>query len=127
RRNFTELLLASATVRGAIASSPAPPEPAHGRVFSLTVRERQSGIEPSDYGYAPGTLERYGAVGDGVADDTTALTRAIACNDSLTFSPGSTYAVTTIRFPGGRRFFVDFNGATLRGISKLRADCIVRL
>lgn len=126
RRSFTELLLASATMRRAVATSPVPPEPT-GRSFPLTARERKAGVEPSDFSHPAGTPERYGSVGDGVADDTAALTRAIACNDSLTFSPGSTYAVTTIRFPGGRRFFVNFNGASLRGISDVRTDCIVRL
>lgn len=78
----------------------------------------------SSYAHPPGASASYGSIGDGTADETATLTETIACNDSLTISPGSTYAVTTIRSPGGPSFFVDFNGASLRGISKRRLDRI---
>lgn len=41
--------------------------------FDLTQNEIDAGVTPIDYSYPPGNALRYGAVGDGSANDTTAL------------------------------------------------------
>ena len=95
--------------------------------FALTSGERAAEVTPVSYAYPAGAPERYGAIGDGIADDTGPLMTAIRCNDVLTFSPARTYGIQSIRFPGGRTFLVNFNGARLRGIANQPTDCIVKL
>ena len=128
RRELGELLLASLVGSAAAARADVPEQhpPFDGR-FALTSGEREAGIIPADYSIPPGTPERYGAVGDGIHDDTEALVSAIKCNSALTFSPGRSYAVTTITFPRPRQFVVNFNGGAIRGIAKSPTDCIVKL
>src|SRR5262245_5070543 len=41
-----------------------------------TPAEKAAAVTPSMQSYAPGDLRRYGAKGDGAADDSTALERA---------------------------------------------------
>lgn len=63
--------------------------------------------------YAVGTLGKWlkglrtnpddnGAVGDGVADDTAALTAAIAAGSVITLTPGKTYKIGSINVTGKR-------------------------
>lgn len=42
-----------------------------------TEAERLAGVWPTDYRFMPGDVRRYGAVGDGKADDTGAFQSAI--------------------------------------------------
>lgn len=44
-------------------------------MFPQTSAESGAGVTPSNYAYPPGNVLRYGAVGDGVADDTAAVKR----------------------------------------------------
>jgi len=48
-----------------------------GILFPLTVAEFAAGVTPANYAYPPGDVRRYGAVGDGVTDDTTAAQNAL--------------------------------------------------
>jgi hypothetical protein len=43
-----------------------------------TAAEIAAGVTPTNYAYWPGYVRRYGGVGDGVADDTTAVNAALA-------------------------------------------------
>jgi len=58
------------------------------------------------------TAEDFGAVGDGVTDDTTALTNACASAQKVTFTAGSTYLITT-QLIVEENVNVDLNGATI--------------
>jgi|GEM_PF-5967315 len=52
-------------------------------LYPQTPEEVAAGVTPTNYAYPPGDVRRYGAVGDGVTDDTAAIARAIrACTMS---------------------------------------------
>ena len=53
-----------------------------------TPEEATAGVTPTDYSYLPGNILRYGAVGDGLTDDTTAIQDAIDSNNNV-YVPGS--------------------------------------
>lgn len=95
--------------------------------YARTAGEIAAGITPTNTSYPAGTPERYGAVGDGSHDDTAAMTSMISCNSAMTFSPSKTYAVTTISFPSGKEYFVNFNGSTIVGIASSSTTCVVSL
>jgi len=42
-----------------------------------SVAERRARVWPTDYGFPPGDVRRYGAVGNGESDDTAALAAAM--------------------------------------------------
>ncbi|MGA7539947.1 MAG: hypothetical protein WBW93_14400, partial [Steroidobacteraceae bacterium] len=50
-----------------------------GQLWPRTPAEIAAGVMPVNYQYAPGNVMRYGAVGDGVTDDTTAIADMLAC------------------------------------------------
>jgi hypothetical protein len=79
-----------------------------------TAQEVAASVTPSDYSYVPGDLRRYGAVGDGATDDTTAWTNAIATGHRiLGGGPQYTYKVTgTMTLSGS--FVCDLQGATVK-------------
>lgn len=57
--------------------------------YERTAAEVSAGVTPTNYGYPPGNVKRYGALGDGVTDDTTAFTNAKASN-TYVYVPAST-------------------------------------
>lgn len=59
--------------------------------FGQTAAEIAVGVTPVDYGFAPGDVRRYGAVGDGVTDDSTAITTAVSLSGTYktVFQPAS--------------------------------------
>jgi len=85
-------------------------------LYPRTAAEVAANVTPADCAYPPGNPRRYGAVGDGVADDTAALTACISCNDSFVGNEGDIYGVTTVTFPGRGPRIVRFNGSRIRGI-----------
>ncbi|UOF80473.1 tail spike protein [Caudoviricetes sp.] len=50
--------------------------------YPRTAAEIAAGVTPTYYYYEPGDVRRYGAVGDGVANDTTALSNALLVSAS---------------------------------------------
>lgn len=47
-------------------------------LWPVTSQEGTAGVTPSNYAYEPGDVRRYGAVGDGSTDDSTAFSNAFA-------------------------------------------------
>ncbi len=58
-----------------------------------TAREIAAGITPTDYSYAEGNVKRYGAVGDGVTDDTAAFNPILTAGGFDIYIPSGTYIV----------------------------------
>jgi hypothetical protein len=76
--------------------------------------------------YAPGNPRRYGAVGNGINDDTAAVQTAFNVNQAMTFNAGDTYAVKSVVIPTGVSY-IDFNGAVINGISTTAQNAAVIL
>ncbi len=92
-----------------------------------TERELAARVMPTDYTYPAGTPERYGALGDGIANDTAALQSCINGNLQIRFTPGKRYAVTSVSFAPGISYDVDFNGASVVGVATTPQSCIIHL
>ena len=65
-------------------------------LYPRTDAETTAGVTPTDYSYPPGDVRRYGAVGDGVVDDTTAMQSwaSVGGGHKLTAVTGQQYAVS---------------------------------
>lgn len=67
--------------------------------YQLSQAESDAGVTPTKYYYNYGDVRRYGATGDGVTDDTTAIDNAILVCKANTFStmyiPIGTYVITS--------------------------------
>lgn len=68
-----------------------------GATENRTAAEIAAGVTPTNFGYAPGDVRRYGAVGNGVADDTTAFQNAIlvSANGTMTVPAAIGYKITS--------------------------------
>lgn len=62
--------------------------------YAITSEESLAGITPTDYSYPPGDVRRYGAVGDGITDDTLALQAALDSGSPIILQP-ATYLITS--------------------------------
>ncbi len=94
------------------------------RLWPRTAAEIAAGAAIVDYGYPPGYLQRYGGIGDGVFNCTTAMTAAVGQNAevggvAVTISAGIFYvtslavpASAVINFDSGGQLTVPF-GSTL--------------
>lgn len=60
--------------------------------YDLTDAEDDADVAPEDFGLLPGNVKRYGAVGDGVTDDTAAFQAAFSIGIPL-FIPSGHYIV----------------------------------
>lgn len=58
--------------------------------YARTAAEIAASVTPTNFSYPPGDVRRYGAVGNGVTDDTTALTNAHKVNQTINY-PGSNF------------------------------------
>ncbi len=73
-----------------------------GKLYPITQEEIDAGVTPADYAHEPGNVRRYGAVGDGVTDDTAAIQAACNVldrpepdNGGLVYLPNGTYMITS--------------------------------
>lgn len=64
-------------------------------LYPRTAAEISAGVTPSNYSYPPGSILRYGAVGDGTTNDSAAIQRAV---DVAEISGGTVY------FPPGYKW-----------------------
>src|ERR1700728_2449346 len=78
-------------------------------LYPRTAGEAAANVTPANFAYPPGNPRRYGAAGDGVTDDTAALTACISCNDSYVGNEGDIYGVITVTFPRRGPRIVRFN------------------
>lgn len=74
---------------GTLASWSNPPV-----YIARTAAEISAGITPTSYSYEPGDVRRYGAVGDGVTDDTAAISAAASTGLPITM-PYGTFLVSS--------------------------------
>lgn len=64
--------------------------------YARTAAETTAGVTPSNFSYPPYDVRRYGAVGDGVTDDTAAFNRAGSVGRDISVpETGSTYVLTS--------------------------------
>jgi len=84
------------------------------QTYNRTAAEISAGVMPTNYGYQPGDVRRYGAVGDGVTDDSSALQSAINATPAgatLKFD-GRSYRINT-KLTVTSPINIDFAGSTL--------------
>lgn len=82
-----------------------------GAVWLQTATELAAGVTPVSFAYPPGDIRRYGGVGDGATDNTTAINNAYACLNSggiqpfgtLYFPAGNYKYLTALTFAGQKR------------------------
>lgn len=91
----------------------------HAHGFPISAAEAAAGLTAGDLTrqYPYGDVRRYGAVGDGVTDDTAAVMRAVAVAGAMgagqVYLPSGTYRLGVVgEIPYGVKFIGDGAGAT---------------
>jgi len=66
-------------------------------VYPQTLAETAADVTPVNYNYPPGDIRRYGAVGDGMTDDTAAFALATSIDYPITipYTNGNGYKITS--------------------------------
>lgn len=132
RRDLSKALLASAT--GAAVSPSAPAQTYASPCYPQTPVEAAAGVMPTNFGYPPYNVKRYGAAGDGKTDDTTAIQTAIDVLNNWQvyssalgnkFTPGPDFAQGgEVYLPGGR--YMISKPLLLAPNIQLRGACSIR-
>lgn len=70
-------------------------------LWPQTLSEQYITVTPTDYAYPPGYIERYGGIGDGTTDSTTALAAAnsVGRHDIKFYEAGRTDVLNTYVYP----------------------------
>ena len=96
-------------------------------LWPQTASEAAAGVTPVNYFYPPGDARRYGAVGNGIVDDTTALQNCFAATAGsgvTAFLPGSYKITSTLTLSSGLTI-VGVQGATKITFSGSMAAAVV--
>lgn len=100
-------------------------------LYPQTLAEQAAGVTPTDTAYPSGVGRRYGAVGDGATDNTTALRNwALSATTGLELSlePGGLYMFDPVvgslgvNFSGVSGFKIKGNGATIKAVDGAEVD-----
>lgn len=92
-----------------------------GLAFNQTAAEIGASVTPTNYGYPPGNVLRYGCDPSGVFDSSTCFTNALNSNNSVSVPPpnsGAKYIVHDVTIPSGvvlnayGAYFTDKTGAS---------------
>lgn len=87
-----------------------------GQTYAQTAAEISAGVTPTNYGYPFGHVHRYGAVGNGVTDDSVAIQTAVASGaKNIIFGNGLTYKANIALTSSSQYINIVFNlnGSTL--------------
>jgi hypothetical protein len=102
------IMLAGAIFMGATAvhaeTPPEQPQQTHAR----TAAEISAGVIPSDPRYPAGDVRRYGAIGNGVQDDTRALQSALDSGSGVHIAkPPAFYKTDQLQVPSNIEIFIE--------------------
>lgn len=130
RRDISKVLLATATTTGALAlTRTADAQSCTAPCYAQTAVESAAGVTPVNYSYTPGNIRRYGAVADGVTDDSAAIRSALDAVPTgggriFCDPPGVIMVKSVVYIPqrisgfggaGGTGTVLDFPGSTFDG------------
>ena len=90
--------------------------------FSVSVAGGSTPRNLRDRFLDPVNVLDFGAAGDGVADDTAAITAALAVGSRVLFPAGHTYLFSSLAIPAGTK--VVASGATLRSDGSLSGNAV---
>ena len=95
RRDLSAALLFGTGV--ALSTNRAQAQSCVAPCYPQTAAEFAAGINPTNTGYPPGNVLRYGANGSDAADDSASFASALACNSEI-FIPDGTYYLRKVSF-----------------------------
>lgn len=86
-------------------------------LYTRTTAENSANVTPTAYRFPPGDVRRYGAVGNGVADDSAAINSALAVGGKVYLDGGLTYRGTLLSMSVPRTELEICGGSTLSQIT----------
>lgn len=94
-------------------------------VRDQTEREIAVSVTPTSKGFEQGVFERYGAVGDGSTDDTTALRNAFLVGGDVKGTAGKTYRITGPLYLTANDTTIDLRGCTINQVTAATSWLII--